>query len=112
MHRPAWTQPLYAFDDDQTRTAIREVKATTGYVIEPHGAVGYLAAEEWRVANPDDTVIILETAHPAKFLDVMEEELGEGAVEIPERLACLAERMKVAIAMEPDEGAFLEWLRS
>jgi threonine synthase len=32
----------------------------------------------------------LETAHPAKFLDVMEEELGEGAVAIPKRLGCLA----------------------
>jgi threonine synthase len=101
----------YRFDDDQTRAAIREVRATTGYVIEPHGAVGYLAAEEWKVEHPDDVVIVLETAHPAKFLDVMEEELGEGAVEIPERLACLAQREKVAVPMEADEEAFLSWLR-
>jgi len=102
----------YRFDDEQTRAAIREVRATTGYVIEPHGAVGYLAAEEWRVEHPDDEMIILETAHPAKFLDVMEEELGEGAVEIPERLARLADREKVAIAMAADETAFLGYLRA
>ncbi len=100
----------YGFDDEQTRTAIREVKATTGYLIEPHGAVGYLAAEEWLVTHPDDTMVVLETAHPAKFLDVMEEELGEGVVEIPARLACLAEREKVAVPMEADARVFLEWL--
>lgn len=102
----------YGFDDDQTRAAIREVRATTGYTIEPHGAVGYLAAEEWRVDHPDDVAVVLETAHPAKFLDVMEEELGEGAVEIPERLAILARRKKVAVPMAADEDAFLNWLRA
>lgn len=102
----------YAFDDDQTRTAIREIRAIWGYVIDPHGAVAYLAAEEWLVQHPDDTVVVLETAHPAKFLDVMEEELGVGAVEIPERLACLAGREKVALAMGSGEFEFLGWLRS
>jgi threonine synthase len=53
---------------------------------------------------------VLETAHPAKFLDVIEEELGEGVVEVPERLACLAEREKVAVPMVAGEGVFLEWL--
>lgn len=101
----------FRFDDEQTRAAIREVKATTGYIIEPHGAVGYLAAEEWRVTHPDDTLVVLETAHPAKFLDVMEEELGAGAVEIPARLACLAEREKVAVPMTAREEDFLNWLR-
>ena len=99
----------YAFDDDQTRTGIREVKATSGYAIDPHGSVAYLAAEEWLVANPGDTTVILETAHPSKFLDVMEEELGEGAVEIPDRLACLAGREKVAIEMGGGGGDFWGW---
>ncbi|MEC8942165.1 MAG: threonine synthase [Verrucomicrobiota bacterium] len=98
------------FDDEQTRAAIREVKASTGYVIEPHGAVGCLAAGAWRADHPGDEMIVLETAHPSKFLDVMEEELGEGAVEIPERLACLADREKVAVKIPPDEEAFLRWL--
>ncbi|MCH2064309.1 MAG: threonine synthase [Roseibacillus sp.] len=98
------------FDDEQTRKAIREVEANAGYVIEPHGAVGYLAAEAWQADHPDDEMIVLETAHPSKFLDVMEEELGEGAVEIPERLARLAGREKVAIEMPPEEAVFLSWL--
>ncbi|NNM28036.1 MAG: pyridoxal-phosphate dependent enzyme, partial [Akkermansiaceae bacterium] len=101
----------YAFDDEQTRAGIRELQAACGYQMDPHGAVGFLAAEEWRVLHPEDVAVVLETAHPAKFLDVMVEELGEGAVEIPERLACLAHREKVAIAMEADEEKFLGWLQ-
>ncbi len=101
----------YAFDDDQTRTAIREISQASAYAMDPHGAVGYLAAEEWKVENPDDTTVILETAHPSKFLDVMEEELGEGSVEIPERLACIAGREKVAVEMSATEDEFLAWLR-
>jgi len=101
----------FSFDDDQTRTAIREIKAISGYAMDPHGAVGYLAAEEWRVHHRDDVTVVLETAHPAKFPGVMEEELGKGAVEIPERLACLAGREKVAVPMGTTEGEFLGILK-
>ena len=98
------------FDDDETRAAIRAVKADTGYVIDPHGAVAYLAAKSWQADHPGDEMIVLETAHPSKFLDVMEEELGEGVVEIPERLACLAAREKEAVDLPPQEEVFLDWL--
>jgi threonine synthase len=95
-----------------TRDTIRRIKEETGYTLEPHGAVGWLAAEAWRKSNPEAHTVVLETAHPAKFLDVMEEELGEGSVEIPERLGCLADLEKVANSMGPDEEGFAEWLRS
>jgi len=58
----------YAFSDELTRQTIRRIKDETGYILEPHGAVGWLAAEEWRKKNPDDHTIVLETAHPSKFL--------------------------------------------
>ncbi|MCH1421009.1 MAG: threonine synthase [Akkermansiaceae bacterium] len=102
----------FSYDDQMTREAIRRIKVETGYTLEPHGAVGWLAAEEWRKLNPEAHTVVLETAHPAKFLDVMEEELGEGAVAVPERLGCLANLEKVAIPMAPDEEVFVEWLRS
>ena len=98
------------FDDDQTRAAIREVKSIYDYEIDPHGAVGWLAAQAWRSAHPCTSTITLETAHPAKFPDVMEAELGQGSVEIPERLAILADRVKVAIQMGTDQALFREWL--
>jgi threonine synthase len=98
------------FDDEQTRAAIREVKALHGYQIDPHGAVGWLAAKAWRAQHPCCSTITLETAHPAKFPDVMDAELGAGAVDIPERLAILADREKSAIPMSTDKAAFREWL--
>ena len=102
----------FSYDDQMTRETIRRVKEETGYILDPHGAVGWLAAEEWRKLNPEAQTVVLETAHPAKFLDVMEEELGEGLVAIPERLGCLANLEKVAIPMAADEEVFVEWLQS
>lgn len=100
----------YRCSDAETRAAVREVKALHDYEIDPHGAVGWLAARAYRSAHPGSATITLETAHPAKFLDVMEAELGPGSVEIPDRLAILADREKVALSMPPDEAQFKAWL--
>jgi len=100
----------YAYNDQQTRAAIHEVHQKYGYVIDPHGAVGYLAAEAWLAEHPEDTAIILETAHPAKFPETIHAELGPDAIEVPERLACLADQEKVAIPMTADEKALQDWL--
>ena len=100
------------FSDDQTRAAIRTVKSLYDYEIDPHGAVGWLAAQKWRAAHPASSTVTLETAHPSKFPDVMEAELGTGVIEIPERLAILAQREKVAILLPADKGVFHDWLRS
>ncbi|MGC6581358.1 MAG: threonine synthase [Akkermansiaceae bacterium] len=100
----------YAFCDQATRETIRRVKSETGYTLEPHGAVGWLAAEAWKEKYGDDHTIVLETAHPSKFLDVMEEELGQGGDPVPERLACLAGKEKTAIPMSASEADFHTWL--
>lgn len=100
------------FNDDQTRAAVREVKSLYNYEIDPHGAIGWLAARAWRASHPCSATVTLETAHPAKFPDVMDAELGAGAVEVPERLAILANREKVAIQMSTDKGLFRDWLVS
>lgn len=100
-----------AFDDDQTRAAIREVYSLHHqYPIDPHAAVGWLAARQWRSRHPGQPTIVLGTAHPAKFLEVMEAELGQGAIEIPERLACLADRPAISIPMSTNAEDFLKWL--
>lgn len=99
-----------SFSDEETRAAVREVKSLYGYEIDPHGAVGWLAARNYRATHPGSTTITLETAHPAKFPDVMDEELGAGVVEIPERLAVLADKEKVATELSKDWEPFREWL--
>ncbi len=102
----------FSYDDEMTRATIRRIRRERGYILEPHGAVAWLAAEDWREKHPEDHCIVLETAHPSKFLSVMEEELGKGEVEIPARLACLAELEKVATPMPADEACFHEWLQN
>ncbi len=99
-----------SFTDEETRDAIREVKSLHGYEIDPHGAVGWLAARKYREQNPGSQTITLETAHPAKFPDVMDAELGPGTVEIPERLAVLADQKKVATSLTGDWKEFRDWL--
>ena len=101
-----------AFSDDQTRAAIRTVKALYDYEIDPHGAIGWLAAQKWRNTHPSSATVTLETAHPAKFLDVMEAELGARCIEIPERLAILADKPKVATLLPADKAVFREWLNA
>lgn len=99
-----------AFSDDQTRRAMRDVRQRTGYTLDPHGAVAWLAASDWRKQHPGATTITLETAHPAKFLDLLEEEFGPACVQVPERLAVLANQPKVSIELPADRPAFHDWL--
>lgn len=66
----------YAFTDEATKAAMKEVHSQTEYVMDPHGAVGYLGLKEYQENHPNTYGIFLETAHPVKFLDVVEETLG------------------------------------
>ena len=74
----------YSFTDDETKDAMKRVFDTTNYVCDPHGAVGYLGLEAYKL-KPDQHGIFLETAHPVKFLDVVEEVLPI-KVGIPEQI--------------------------
>ena len=99
----------FAFDDESTESAVREVKDRYGYTIDPHGAVGYLALKEYQLSNPATRGVILETAHPSKFLPDMERILS-GTIKVPERLKRLQDRPKVAMEMEASYPVFKEWL--
>ncbi len=99
----------YAFDDQSTENAVREVFKTDGYLLDPHGAVGYLAWKKYHTTHPDTYGIVLETAHPAKFLEDMERVLGH-EIDVPERLAALASKTKVSIKMGKEYEEFQKWL--
>ncbi len=89
----------YAYDDTETRAAIRTVYTKDQYIIDPHGAVGYLA---WKAYCEEKGVVpgvILGTAHPAKFIDVVEEEIN-GTVELPPQLSMIKDKPKKAMRME------------
>ncbi len=99
----------YAFDDNATRKAIKEVKKKFDYIIDPHGAVGYLALKAYQKNHQKSVGVILETAHPSKFIDVVEREIAS-EVAIPERLAILANKEKQSVNMPVDFAIFKEWL--
>ena len=85
----------HAYTDDQTRGAIARVFADWGYVLDPHSAVAYLGLAQARSRRPPATGVFLATAHPAKFADVVEPQIGK-KVELPARLAaCLAREPQV-----------------
>ena len=85
-----------SFNDEQTIEGIKELQNKYGYLIDPHGSVGYLAYKNWikNKNEKDYTGIILETAHPSKFSDVIEEHTGI-IPKMPERLSkCLTMQKK------------------
>jgi threonine synthase len=95
-----------SFSDEETLDAIREVKNEFEYIIDPHGAVGYLAALDFKnnVSN-NSQIIVLETAHPAKFSNVVEKAIGEKVV-IPERLEECMNKEKQSIMLSNDYNEF------
>ncbi|MCU0346109.1 MAG: threonine synthase [Saprospiraceae bacterium] len=100
----------YAFNDLQTEEAMRQVFQKYGYVIDPHGAVGILALEQYQSKKPGTTRgVVLETAHPSKFLPDVERVLGQ-KIEVPERLAILASKEKHSVKMGTGFSPFKSWL--
>jgi len=75
----------YAFSDKETRSAMTEVYIDLNYITDPHGAVGYLGLKEYMKSYPDVQGVFLETAHPVKFLDVVEQTLKQ-KIEIPKQI--------------------------
>jgi threonine synthase len=86
----------YSFDDETTKDAIKEVYENTGYVMDPHGAVGYLGLETFLNENPDYQGIFLETAHPVKFLETVENVIGK-KLEIPGSIQSILQKEKQSI---------------
>jgi threonine synthase len=100
----------HAVDDESTRRTIAEVASRTGYVMDPHTAVGYLALREHlHRAAPGTVGIVLSTAHPAKFLEVVEPVLGR-TLEIPPALASRRELPLLARVLENEYPALRDVL--
>ena len=85
----------YSFTDDETRETMKKIYDNSGYVADPHGAVGYLGLKKHGLKE-NEFGVFLETAHPVKFLDVVEETLPV-KVEIPEQIQKVINNKKVAI---------------
>ncbi len=84
-----------SFGDRATRRAMRDVHESHGYLLDPHTAVGYLGLKEELEAQGGGTGVVLATAHPGKFADVIHDAVGieppvppalERCADLPERI--------------------------
>lgn len=85
-----------AYNDEQIRETVKATYQETGYLLDPHGACGYRALEEG--LREDEVGVFLETAHPAKFLETVENIIGT-QVEIPSKLQAFMKGTKQSIEM-------------
>jgi threonine synthase len=84
-----------AYSDDQTKEAIKDLYDRTGYVVDPHGAIGYRALKE--LLEDDELGIFLHTAHPGKFPDAVRQILDDTALQVPEAMSSLLKKPKIAL---------------
>jgi len=93
-----------SYNDLQIAETLKACYAETGYLLDPHGACGYRALKEGLEA--DETGVFLETAHPAKFLETVENIIGE-KVEIPLKLQEFMKGEKKSLSLSKDFESYL-----
>ena len=99
-----------AFTDIETQKAMQAVYFASRYVMDPHGAIGYLGLKKFiSEQNENVTGIFLETAHPAKFKEVVDEALSQ-EIEIPKPLQKFMQQAKQSISMPKDFESFKDYL--
>ena len=108
----------YSINDATTKATITRVFKTANYTLDPHGAVAFAAAEIFlakeakvntNAQNNTHRAIILETAHPVKFPEVVEEAIGE-KIEVPASVQFLLDKAKVSIPLAANYTAFKHWM--
>ncbi len=98
----------YRYTDNEIRETMKEVYTNYNYILDPHGAVGYRALKA--ELKPGETGVFLETAHPAKFTETVEDVLGKGTVELPEKLQAFMNGKKQSIPLSADFEDFKQFL--
>lgn len=94
--------------DAATKETMHQVYAAHDYVLDPHSAVAYRALEDYLDENPGDKGILVSTAHPVKFPETVEEQIGR-PIDHPQ-LAALRNRPLFKIKMANDYARLKEYL--
>jgi threonine synthase len=97
----------YSFSDEATLGAMKKVYSENDYLLDPHGAVGYLALLEY-LKTSDNRGIVLETAHPCKFMDVVKNVTDIDI--LPDSAQALMQKQKKSVKMEVDYEVFKDYL--
>lgn len=99
----------FSISDNETKTTLKEIFNTFKYLLDPHGAVAYSALHQYLQQHSTKKGIILETAHPVKFYDVVEPVIGK-EVERPKSIFSILNSKKESIKMEVNYDVFMNFL--
>jgi len=98
--------------DEETLAAMRMLHDKFGYISDPHTAVGVLGWEAYKRQHPEPAQgLVLATAHPAKFADVVMKAIGT-APPLPDRLAAYLKRDKLSLPISSSYDEFKQFLLS
>ncbi len=114
LHGSTWnllrkTISGFSFSDEQTLRAMQEAMDRFGYLLDPHAAIGYLAAEAFRATHAGYRTLVLGTAHPAKFNQVVERAIHR-PVPLPPALERALHKPKEAQAIRARFSELKAWL--
>lgn len=100
-----------SISDDETKATMKRVFNDYGYILDPHGAVGFLALERCLTNVPSlQKGMFLETAHPVKFYDVVEDIL-QHTIELPDAVQAIMHKPKAATFIDADYDTLKEVLK-
>ncbi len=108
---PALKSKLSSFSitDAETESVIDEVFKKYQYTLDPHGAVGYLALQRYLTEHSNAKGIFLETAHPVKFPEAVEQATGQ-KIKLPEHISEIMDREKISTVISPEYEALRNFL--
>jgi threonine synthase len=99
----------YTVSDEQTKQTIAEVYRQHEYTLDPHGAVGYYALDQYLQQHPGQKGIFLETAHPVKFPETVEAMTAK-TVPVPGSAQSLFSKEKKSIKLKASFAELKGWL--
>ena len=83
----------FKFEDNKTKAAIKEIYKDSNFIADPHGAVGYLGLKKYLKNHNNKIGVFMETAHPIKFIDVVENTL-DIKLKLPEKIKKILKKEK------------------
>ena len=99
----------YTISDDETKSTLISVFKEHNYLLDPHGVVAYAALQKYQTQHPNTKGVILETAHPVKFYDVIEP-LIKQTVPVPETVAAQIKKEKVSTKISANTNELKDFL--
>ncbi len=98
----------YRYTNEQIAATMQQVFKETGYILDPHGACGYQALTDNKL-SASETGVFLETAHPAKFKETVDEILNSD-IEIPAKLQAFMKGEKQSLELDKGFETFKAYL--